>query len=95
MISLCLLASLWIGVNRRVSSSGGFGSATRAVDPCDLGNAAAMDDGCPVCMQVLSPDLFKCGERVGDKHNPCVVLLSQPGKGKGDCVDLGGHAGER
>ena len=33
--------------------------------------------------------------RIGDEHNPRVVLLSQPGKGKRDGVDLGGNAGER
>ena len=69
--------------------------AARAVDPCDLVNAASTDDGCPVRMHILSPDFLQCGQRIGDEHNPCVVLLSQLGKGKRDGVDLGGHAGER
>ena len=66
----------------------------RAVDLCDLVNAASMDDGCPVCMHILSPDLLQCGQRIGDEHNPCVVLLSQPGHYIDDCNESNAAASE-
>merc|ERR1712115_223946 len=33
----------------------------RAVDPCDLINAASTNDGCPVRMHMLSPNFLQCG----------------------------------